>query len=133
MWKGFGRLPVQAVASFRMGGIETLHRCRTCSTFRRALKLTVTGMLDPARATAGEIAGEKLFFGKAQCSTCHQAPFYLDNQMHDLHVERFLKTKRDCPLRRSRCGVSRIAHLISTTAGVDTRKTRWSSSIWSWN
>jgi cytochrome c peroxidase len=34
--------------------------------------------LDPAKATASEIAGEKLFFGKAQCSTCHPAPFYLD-------------------------------------------------------
>jgi hypothetical protein len=59
--------------------------------FPPAPKLTVTGRLDPARATAGELAGERLFFGKAQCSTCHPAPFYLDNQMHDLHIERFLK------------------------------------------
>jgi hypothetical protein len=58
-----------------------------------APKLTVTGRLDPTKATAGEIAGEKLFFGKAQCSTCHPAPVYLDNQMHDLHVERFLKNE----------------------------------------
>jgi cytochrome c peroxidase len=51
----------------------------------------MTGMLDPKKATASELAGQKLFFGKAQCSTCHPAPFYLDHQMHDLHLERFLK------------------------------------------
>ena len=63
-------------------------------------KLTVRGRLDPAKATEGEIAGEKLFFGKAQCSTCHPAPFYLDNQMHDLHVERFLKNEAgDGPIK----------------------------------
>ncbi len=33
--------------------------------------------------------GQKLFFGKAQCATCHPAPYYTDNTMHDLHVERF--------------------------------------------
>src|SRR2546421_8477044 len=59
--------------------------------FPPAPKLTVTGHLDPAKATPGELRGEKLFFGKAQCSVCHPAPFYLDNQMHDLHLERFLK------------------------------------------
>jgi len=37
--------------------------------FPPAPKLTVTGILDPAKAAASEIAGEKLFFGKAQCST----------------------------------------------------------------
>ena len=32
-----------------------------------------------------------MFFGKAQCAVCHPPPFYLDHQMHDLHLERFLK------------------------------------------
>jgi cytochrome c peroxidase len=59
--------------------------------FPPAPKLTLTGHLDKAKATPGELRGEKLFFGKAQCATCHPAPFYLDNQMHDLHLERFLK------------------------------------------
>ena len=68
--------------------------------FPPAPKLTVTGMLDPAKATAGELAGERLFFGKAQCSTCHPTPNYLDNQMHDLHVERFLKNEAgDGPIK----------------------------------
>ena len=68
--------------------------------FPPAPKLTVTGILDPAKAAASEIAGEKLFFGKAQCSTCHPAPFYLDNQMHDLDVEQFLKNEAgDGPIK----------------------------------
>jgi cytochrome c peroxidase len=54
-------------------------------------KLTVTGRLDPAKATPSELRGEQLFSGKAQCSVCHPAPFYFDQQMHDLHLERFLK------------------------------------------
>jgi hypothetical protein len=73
-------------------------RVSDCKSF--CDQLTVTGRLDPAKATASEIAGEKLFFGKAQCSTCHPAPFYLDNQMHDLHVERFLKNEAgDGPIK----------------------------------
>jgi cytochrome c peroxidase len=59
--------------------------------FPPAPKLTLTGHLDPAKATPAELRGDRLFFGKAQCATCHPAPFYLDNQMHDLHLERFLK------------------------------------------
>jgi cytochrome c peroxidase len=59
--------------------------------FPPAPKLTVTGRLDPKKATESELRGEKLFFGKAQCSVCHPAPFYLDNEMHDLRLERFLK------------------------------------------
>ena len=37
--------------------------------------------------------GQTLFFGKAQCATCHPAPFYTDNLMHDLKVDRFYKTQ----------------------------------------
>lgn len=50
-----------------------------------------TGRLDPKKATDSEMRGEKLFFGKAQCGSCHPAPFYLDNRLHDLHLERFIK------------------------------------------
>ena len=35
--------------------------------------------------------GQEVFFGKAQCSFCHQAPFYTDNLMHDLQATRFYK------------------------------------------
>ena len=34
--------------------------------------------------------GQELFFGKAKCGVCHPAPFYLDDKMHDLRLERFV-------------------------------------------
>ena len=51
----------------------------------------MTGRLDPKKATENELRGERVFFGKGQCAGCHTPPFYLDHQMHDLHLERFLK------------------------------------------
>ncbi len=53
------------------------------------------GKLDPKKfaADSPEMRGQKLFFGKAQCATCHPAPFYTDNLMHDLKVDRFYKTQ----------------------------------------
>jgi cytochrome c peroxidase len=51
----------------------------------------VTGRLDRTKATPNEVRGEDIFFGKGQCAACHPAPFYLDNRLHDLQVERFLK------------------------------------------
>jgi cytochrome c peroxidase len=35
--------------------------------------------------------GQELFFGRAQCSVCHPAPYYTDNSMHNLQAERFYK------------------------------------------
>jgi len=58
--------------------------------FPPAPKLTHEGLLDHSKATESEIRGEAVFFGKGKCSTCHEPPFYLDHQMHDLHLERFL-------------------------------------------
>ena len=51
----------------------------------------VTGRLDPAKATPAKLRGEQVFFGKGQCGSCHAGSFYMDHQMHDLHLERFLK------------------------------------------
>jgi cytochrome c peroxidase len=48
-----------------------------------------SGHLDPALATDLEKVGEKVFFGKGQCANCHSGPAFLDQQMHDLHLERF--------------------------------------------
>jgi cytochrome c peroxidase len=68
--------------------------------FPPAPNLTPLGHLDPQRATQSESRGEKLFFGKAQCAACHPAPFYLDNEMHDLHLERFLRDEAgDGPIK----------------------------------
>ena len=57
--------------------------------FPPAPKLNVYGRLDSKKATQAELRGEALFFGKANCSQCHTPPFYTDNLMHDLMVERF--------------------------------------------
>jgi cytochrome c peroxidase len=59
--------------------------------FPPAPKLDVFGKLDPAKATEAELRGQDIFFGKGQCASCHQPPFYTDNLMHDLHTERFFK------------------------------------------
>jgi cytochrome c peroxidase len=59
--------------------------------FAPSPKLNVFGKLDPSKATAAELRGQEVFFGKGQCSACHTAPYYTDNLMHDLKTERFFK------------------------------------------
>ncbi|RJP68058.1 MAG: cytochrome B6 [Candidatus Abyssobacteria bacterium SURF_17] len=57
--------------------------------FPPAPKLDVFGRLDPKKATEAEVRGEEVFFGKGKCAPCHPAPYYTDNLMHNLKVERF--------------------------------------------
>jgi cytochrome c peroxidase len=59
--------------------------------FPPAPKLDIYGELDQAKATRSELAGEGLFNGKARCVSCHPAPYYTDNSMHNLKAERFYK------------------------------------------
>jgi cytochrome c peroxidase len=59
--------------------------------FPPAPKLNILGALDPKKATASELRGQEVFFGKAKCGICHQAPYYTDNLMHNLQTERFYK------------------------------------------
>jgi cytochrome c peroxidase len=61
--------------------------------FPPAPKLDIFGKLDPSKASAAELRGQALFFGKAQCVSCHAPPYYTDNSMHNLQIERFFKTK----------------------------------------
>jgi cytochrome c peroxidase len=63
--------------------------------FPPAPGLGLDGKLDPKKfgPDTPERKGQELFFGKAQCGTCHPAPYYTDNSMHDLQVERFYKTQ----------------------------------------
>jgi cytochrome c peroxidase len=85
-------------------GINTLERgsqvhfmseVQALLAFPPAPTLNVFGKLDPRKFKPDslEMKGQELFFGKAQCATCHPAPFYTDNTMHDLKVERFYKTQ----------------------------------------
>jgi len=57
--------------------------------FPPAPKLNIYGKLDPKKASASEIRGQEIFFGKANCAVCHPSPYYTDNLMHNLHAERF--------------------------------------------
>ena len=59
--------------------------------FPPAPKLNVFGKLDPAKASEARCAARSLFFGKGQCAACHTPPYYTDNLMHNLRVERFYK------------------------------------------
>src|SRR6185437_10034695 len=63
--------------------------------FPPAPGLNTFGKLDPAKfaADSPEMRGQDLFFGKAQCAVCHPAPYYTDNLMHNLKVERFYKPR----------------------------------------
>jgi cytochrome c peroxidase len=83
MKKGFQELPRSV--------IPHMAQMQNMFDFPPAPKLTLTGRLNRSMASESELRGEELFFGKAQCAVCHPAPFYLDDKMHDLHLERFLK------------------------------------------
>jgi cytochrome c peroxidase len=74
--------------------------------FPPAPGLWLDGKLDPKKfgTDSPEMRGQVLFFGKALCASCHPAPFYTDNLMHDLKVERFYKTQS-------------INKLVATTQG----------------
>jgi cytochrome c peroxidase len=61
--------------------------------FPPAPKLKIDGKLDPRKASAAEMRGQELFFGKADCASCHAPPYYTDNLMHNLKTERFFKSR----------------------------------------
>ncbi len=61
--------------------------------FPPAPKLGIDGRLDARKASESEMRGQAVFFGKGQCSTCHIPPYYTDNNMHNLKVERFFKPR----------------------------------------
>ena len=77
------------------------HQVHNMSEFQELLdfppapKLNVHGRLDRRQATPAEVRGEELFFGKANCASCHAPPHYTDNTMHDLLVERFFKPRME--------------------------------------
>ncbi len=91
MKKGFQELPRSV--------IPHMAQAQNMFDFPPTPKLNRLGRLNPKKATEQELRGEKLFSGKAQCSTCHPAPFYLDHLMHDLHLEEFLDEPGDGPIK----------------------------------
>lgn len=61
--------------------------------FPPAPKLDVFGKLIPAKASESELRGEAIFNGKGKCAVCHSGPYFTDNSMHNLMVERFFKPR----------------------------------------
>jgi len=69
--------------------VQAMAEMQELFDFPPAPKLNVFGKLDPKKSTATELRGQELFFGKAQCATCHAPPYYTDNSMHNLQTGRF--------------------------------------------
>jgi cytochrome c peroxidase len=73
----------------RSDSVSMMAQMQNMIDFPPAPKLDNFGKLIPEKASELELKGQELFFGKARCAECHPAPFYLDDKMHDLHLERF--------------------------------------------
>ena len=116
------RIPVSHMAQFQ-----------NMLDFPPAPKLDTDGPAD-RRGGHGERAPRARPSSSARggAATCHPAPLYLDHQMHDLRVERFVdEPRRRARSRRSPSAGSRTARPTSTTAGCSRSRTRSSSSTWS--
>ena len=95
------------VHAFKKGGmildrvqVSHMAQFQNMLDFPPAPKLDpVSGRLDQRKASETEKRGEALFFGKAKCANCHPAPTYMDQQMHDLHLERFMAEPPDGPIK----------------------------------
>ncbi len=74
----------------RTDQVSMMAQMQNMIDFPPAPKLDPAGRLDPAQATAQELAGERVFLGKGRCAECHPPQTsFLDNNMHDLKLERF--------------------------------------------
>jgi cytochrome c peroxidase len=73
----------------RASQVAMMAQMQNLFDFPPAPKLNELGKLRPEKATDLEMLGQRVFFGKGRCAECHPAPFYLDDKMHDLHLERF--------------------------------------------
>lgn len=73
----------------RTSQVSLMAQMQNMFDFPPAPKLDEFGKLKPQEATDEELAGEEVFYGKGRCAECHKPPFFLDDRMHDLHLERF--------------------------------------------
>jgi cytochrome c peroxidase len=74
----------------RFDQVPMMAQMQNIIDFPPAPKLNPMGRLDPSKATQQELAGEQVFLGKGQCGQCHTPQTsFLDNNMHDLKLERF--------------------------------------------
>lgn len=73
----------------RASQVAMMAQMQNMFDFPPAPKLDPFGRLRPDKATELELRGQEVFFGSGRCDVCHAGPFFTDNQMHDLHLERF--------------------------------------------
>lgn len=79
--------------------LERGHQVHNMAEFQEMLdfppapKLDAFGKLIPELASESEMRGQELFFGKAQCATCHTPPHYTDGTMHNLKSQRFYEPR----------------------------------------
>lgn len=73
----------------RASQVAMMAQMQNMLDFPPAPKLDEFGKLRPDMATEQELKGQEIFMGKGRCAECHPPPFYLDDKMHDLHLERF--------------------------------------------
>ncbi|MBP0582545.1 cytochrome B6 [Labrys sp. LIt4] len=80
----------------RTNQVALMAQMQNIVDFPPAPKLDPFGRLDPTKATAAELKGEAVFMGKGRCSGCHNPQTeFLDNNMHDLKLERFYSPGRE--------------------------------------
>jgi hypothetical protein len=79
----------------RTNQVAMMAQMQNIIDFPPAPKLDVFGRLRPAVASERELAGEAVFMGKGRCADCHvPQTSFMDNNMHDLKLERFYKVGR---------------------------------------
>lgn len=77
----------------RSDQVSLMAQMQNMFDFPPAPKLDTFGKLIPEMATEQELKGEEIFYGKGKCAECHPGPFFIDDKMHDLKLERFYKTE----------------------------------------
>ncbi|GAB4403153.1 MAG: cytochrome b6 [Bacteroidia bacterium] len=93
MMQAIGPRGVQRTVTNRMADFNAI------IDFPPAPKLGPTYRLIASLASPQELRGELLFWGKAQCGSCHSGPAFTDDYMHDLQVERFYHGRPEGPIK----------------------------------
>lgn len=81
-----------------IGDFEAFEFRATTSAYDRYVSGDANAMSD------AEKRGAKLFFGKAECSTCHAGPFFTDHGFHSIGVPQFGPGKEGVTLKQADLG-----------------------------
>jgi cytochrome c peroxidase len=94
------------IRAFKKGGmildrvqVSHMAQMQNMFDFPPSPLINFEGRLAAGTGTESERRGEAVFYGKGKCASCHMPPSFLDHQMHDLHLERFLDEPGDGPIK----------------------------------